>query len=240
VIVASLLLVAGAVALLAVGLLNGSNACLVGSIAASLLAAIALVVGSRQAGAGRTPAGQEPAEPAEPHESAESQEPAAPREPAVPAARQADGDPAEDPGAAGRDDYRRGEREPMTEAIPAARRAPVVVREPLIPAQGGSPDAGHPHSGRLTAVDPVDVDDEEPPDEPVAQQVPAGDAARVASMSNEVLVVDGRPRYHLPGCVHLLSRASEPLPVSEAVELGFSPCGLCEPDSALLSEARQV
>jgi hypothetical protein len=30
------------------------------------------------------------------------------------------------------------------------------------------------------------------------------------------------------------------LPVHEAIELGFTPCGLCEPDSALLTEVRRV
>jgi hypothetical protein len=85
-----------------------------------------------------------------------------------------------------------------------------------------------------------DFDDEDPPDEPVAQRVSAADAARVARMSTEVLVIDGRPRYHVAGCVHLLGRPYEPLVVAEAVDLGFSPCGLCEPDSALLADARRV
>jgi hypothetical protein len=83
-------------------------------------------------------------------------------------------------------------------------------------------------------------DEPDPPDEPAPQQVSAADAARVGRMLNEVLVVDGRPRYHLAGCVHLLGRESEPLPVSEAIELGFTPCSLCEPDSALLADARRV
>jgi hypothetical protein len=65
-------------------------------------------------------------------------------------------------------------------------------------------------------------------------------AARIAMLASEVLVIDGRPRYHVSGCVHLLGRESEPLPVGEAVELGFSPCGMCEPDSTLLAEARRV
>jgi hypothetical protein len=95
-----------------------------------------------------------------------------------------------------------------------------------IPGQGAPADTGD--------------DDVDPPDEPVRQQVSAADAARVGRMLTEVLVVDGRPRYHLPGCVHLLGRDSEPLPVSEAVELGFSPCSLCEPDSALLAGARRA
>ena len=59
--------------------------------------------------------------------------------------------------------------------------------------------------------------------------------ARVAVMNAEVLVIDGRPRYHIRGCVHLLGRESEPLPVSEAIELGFTPCGVCEPNTALAS-----
>jgi len=83
------------------------------------------------------------------------------------------------------------------------------------------------------------VDDEEdPPDEPARQQVSPADAARVARMSTSVMVIDGRPRYHLAGCVHLLGRDGEPLPVNEAVELGFTPCSLCEPDTALLADLR--
>lgn len=83
-------------------------------------------------------------------------------------------------------------------------------------------------------------DDKDPVDEPAPQAVSAPDAARVAHMITDVLVIDGRPRYHLPGCEHLLGRESEPLPVSEAVELGFTPCGRCEPDSTLLADARRV
>ena len=89
-------------------------------------------------------------------------------------------------------------------------------------------------------ADDDDDDDDDPPDEPAAQFVSAADAARVARMSAPVLVIDGRPRYHMPGCVHLLGRESEPLPVSEAADLGFTPCSLCEPDSALLAGARRV
>ena len=108
---------------------------------------------------------------------------------------------------------------------------------------GGGTAVARKSVARSKAVDDDDDDDdfdEDPPDEPVAQQVSPGDQARVARMTNEVLVIDGRPRYHLPGCVHLLGRDSEPLPVHEAVELGFTPCGLCEPDSALIAASRRV
>ncbi|MEU8006192.1 hypothetical protein AB0B66_33965 [Catellatospora sp. NPDC049111] len=85
-----------------------------------------------------------------------------------------------------------------------------------------------------------DEDDEEPADEPAAQQVSAEVAAQIARMSLDVMVIDGRPRFHMPVCVHLLGRPYEPLPVSEAVELGFSSCVLCEPATALTAPNRRI
>jgi hypothetical protein len=127
----------------------------------------------------------------------------------------------------------------------------VALQEPAIPAQGGASNLGRTYPD--PDLEPVghvidddddddddDFDDEDPADEPVAQRVSAADAGRVARMRNEVFVIDGRPRYHLLGCGHLYERESEPLPVHEAIELGFTPCGLCEPDSALIAEARRV
>ena len=82
-----------------------------------------------------------------------------------------------------------------------------------------------------------DYDDEDPADEPPIQRVSPADARRVAQIDADVVVVDGRPRYHLPQCSHLVGKQHEPLPVNEAVELGFTPCAWCEPDSALLATA---
>ena len=83
-------------------------------------------------------------------------------------------------------------------------------------------------------------DADDPDDEPLPQAVRPADAVRVARMSGEVLVVDGRPRYHMAACRHLLGRLTEPLPVAEAVELGFSPCGLCRPVDRLVARAAQL
>ncbi len=80
-------------------------------------------------------------------------------------------------------------------------------------------------------------DDEDPPDEPAAELLMASEESRLAAMENEVLVVDGRPRYHLSGCAHLADKESQPLPVSEAVELGFDSCSLCGAATAILAEA---
>lgn len=229
-IVGSLLLIFVAVVMLALGLVRGSHAYLVGSIAASLLAAIALVAGSRQ-GFGRRPAEEEPV-------------------------RGRGGDRGDGETTADREGHRVSRREPMTEVIPAVhtgaddrgeqeelvgRRAAVALQEPAMPVQGGTADSPPEHAGQVTADGERDeLGPEEPADEPVAQQVSAADAARVARMNDEVLVIDGRPRYHLATCVRLLGRETESLPVHEAVELGFTPCGLCEPDSALLAESGDV
>ncbi|MGW3807539.1 hypothetical protein ACWD50_12680, partial [Micromonospora sp. NPDC005113] len=77
-------------------------------------------------------------------------------------------------------------------------------------------------------------------EEPAAQPVTPAEAARVARLPDPVQVVDGRPRYHLASCPHLVGRASETLPVAEAVELGFTPCAQCAPATALLADARPI
>src|SRR5262245_50827335 len=76
----------------------------------------------------------------------------------------------------------------------------------------------------------AEIDDGDPPDEPEEEPVDAADAAVVAHLSTRVYVIDGRPRYHLVQCLHLLGRDRESLPVREAVELGFTPCVQCRPD----------
>ncbi|MEU7822329.1 hypothetical protein [Catellatospora sp. NPDC049133] len=219
-IVASLLLILVAVVLLVLGLTDGSSGLLVGSIGTSLLAAVALVVGARQAAAARAAAGLLDDDEDEQFDGDEDDEPVGRRAggravvpPRVPERDDWDDEPVRQP-VLGRTDT-----EPMS--------AGYQQTEVVLPAQGAG--------GRAD-----DFDDEDPPDEPVAQRVSPADAARIARMSADVLVIDGRPRYHVAGCVHLLGRPYEPLPVSEAVDLGFSPCGLCEPDSALLADARRV
>ena len=73
------------------------------------------------------------------------------------------------------------------------------------------------------------IDDEEPPEEPLDTAV----ARIVATLTDEVIVVDEQPRYHVQGCRGLLNQPVIPLPAREAVELGFTPCGWCTPDAVL-------
>ncbi|THV28498.1 hypothetical protein E9998_11980 [Glycomyces paridis] len=71
-------------------------------------------------------------------------------------------------------------------------------------------------------------------DEPVEQRMSSVESAALMRLDTEVAVVDGRPRFHHTTCMHLHGREHEALPVAEALELGFTPCALCEPVSRLL------
>lgn len=240
-ILGSLLLILVAVVLLGIGLARGSNTLLIGSIAASLFAAIALVVGARQAVAGRVGEPDEFDEAVESHSDDEDYQPDLARVPV--AAGRPTGGPTGGQLIDGRFIDEHPAESPPAVGAPAepARSTGVLAGVAGVPAQAGAAGpAGVPvQAGAPVAAD-EELDDEDPPDEPPAQPISPADAARVAGMSIEVLVVDGRPRYHLAGCMHLLGRPTEPLPVSEAIELGFSPCSLCEPDSAILAEVRRA
>jgi hypothetical protein len=251
VIVVSVLLIVVAVALLALGLVQASGALLIGSIAASLLAAVSLVLGSRRSAAARARRAGSAAEGYEPpdHSAATGRPGARARDTALLDMEANGRRPAGDDtlGAAAE---RVAAGDTITRTIPVqgnqGHGAAAGAAQNGAAATHGAAPGGAGHGGTAGtatvpggAVEYLD-EDADPPDEPAPQQVTVGDAARVARMTTEVLVVDGRPRYHLPGCVHLLGRESEPLPVGEAVELGFTPCSLCEPDSALLADARRV
>ncbi|WP_327009172.1 hypothetical protein OHA72_19155 [Dactylosporangium sp. NBC_01737] len=111
------------------------------------------------------------------------------------------------------------------------RGEPAAPQQPEVPPFEEYPPA----AGGDWSVDGDDYDDEDPEDEPPIQPSSPADIARVSAMTDEVLVIDGRPRYHMRGCVHLLGRESEPLPIGEAVELGFTPCSVCEPNDVVLA-----
>lgn len=245
-IVGSLLLILVAVVLLVLGLKDGSSVMLTGSIAASLLAAVALVVGARQGNRPDEAFADEGFDGEMPDGEALGADETG--EYALAGARGGAGQG----GLYGSASATAPGGEPATVTLPAQtnRQSGGHVAPP--PAgTGGSgwdrPGTAESAFDTVEAGDPVDAgtavqgdaaaldDDDDPPDEPAPQVVSAADAARVAQLTSDVLVIDGRPRYHLAGCVHLLGRESEPLAVNEAAELGFTPCSLCEPAHALLN-----
>ncbi|OZM74516.1 hypothetical protein CFN78_05220 [Amycolatopsis antarctica] len=78
----------------------------------------------------------------------------------------------------------------------------------------------------------------EPDGDPAEEQTDAADLLIVSELPNPVLVVDEYPRYHLGGCDWLGRRETIPIAVSEARELGFTPCARCGPDSELAIQYR--
>ncbi|WP_422736058.1 hypothetical protein ACN263_20885 [Micromonospora sp. WMMD729] len=240
-IVASLLLILVAVVLLVFGLAGGSSILLTISIAASLLAAVALVVGARQAAANRAAADPGRVGPRD-RGAFRSAGPAgsgvpygAPlAEPDVPVqhvpSTVADGGTGW-----------RQPPEPPSDPEPA-----YDVSVPYQPetADGGarsSPVSPAPFVARADEAYRADaVAADALADEPAEQPITPAEAARIARLPDPVEVVDGRPRYHLAACPHLIGRTPETLPVAEAVELGFTPCAACTPATALLIDARPI
>ncbi len=62
---------------------------------------------------------------------------------------------------------------------------------------------------------------------------PALEAEEELSFGGAVLVVAGRPRYHIDGCRYLTGKDAEELDVLDARDEGFTACGVCKPDAAL-------
>lgn len=207
-IVASILLIVVAVVLLVAGLAGGSSPLLITSIAASVLAAVALVAGARQAAATRATAGRarERTGPGDPGYGPP------PGEPEIPLQHM--------PSTVGTGTS--GWRQP-----PEAPEPAYSPREPVLDNAGLASDA--PASTSPAAGGGFEG-------EPPAQPLSPTQAERLAGVLADVQVVDGHPRFHLPDCPHLIGRAEEPLPVGEAVQLGFTPCADCAPATALLPD----
>ena len=68
------------------------------------------------------------------------------------------------------------------------------------------------------------------PEPPVENDL---DSAAVDELAGSVLIMSGRPRYHLPGCRDLLGQDAAEVDVRDARHEGFTPCGVCRPDQAL-------
>jgi len=93
----------------------------------------------------------------------------------------------------------------------------------------GRPPAGPPPGGPPGGAPPPPPPASQPEEEAV------DDTAReaVAGLDDEVLVIDEEPLFHLGRCSYLYGREVIPLPVSEAVELGFTGCSWCTPVASL-------
>jgi hypothetical protein len=116
-------------------------------------------------------------------------------------------------------------------AAPVQDQESVQDQEPpdaerAAPAADGRSDSSDEPGGTADRTDPG-VEETKTTDLPVLRDV-----------TDEVLVVDEHPRYHLAHCAWLGSVPTEPLPVREARELGFTPCAQCRPDATLVGRRR--
>ncbi len=72
--------------------------------------------------------------------------------------------------------------------------------------------------------------------EPEDENPDAASLEIVAIRVDEVLVIDEEPHFHLGRCGYLFGREVIPLPVSEALELGFGGCSWCAPVRTLAEQ----
>ena len=100
-------------------------------------------------------------------------------------------------------------------------------------AAGALPEVSRPPVA-APAAPPAAADREDPP----VEEVEVTDLLLIVDLSDEVLVVDEHPRYHVAGCAWVGDRPTIPLPLDEARADGFTPCGACHPDRTLAQRAR--
>jgi hypothetical protein len=135
------------------------------------------------------------------------------------------------PGTAQKATTQSGDHPAPSEGASAADTAGDSGSEPS-PGDAAAPPAGRsgPHAHPAQPA-------RELPDPP-AEEVEVTDLLLVVDLTDEVLVIDERPRYHLAGCVHLRGRTPIPLPLDEARSDGFTPCAVCAPDRNLAEQVR--
>ena len=131
-----------------------------------------------------------------------------------------------------------GKAEPAAASTASTSSAPTSSTTSAAPAGGPEPAATSANGATAApaAEPPPRVKDL--PDPPV-EDVEVTDLLMVVDLTDEVLVIDERPRYHLAGCKHLVGHTGIPLPLDEARTDGFTPCAVCAPDRNLAQRARE-
>jgi hypothetical protein len=128
------------------------------------------------------------------------------------------------------DGTRREARQSISQPVNVTKTAEPEQYEPAEP------------TGHIDLVDAEGSTDSADPDE-VAADFPLEKAntnfeSRSGATGSDVLVISGRPRYHVGGCEYVEGNDdSEPLEINEARELGFTPCGACRPNETLARSA---
>jgi len=75
---------------------------------------------------------------------------------------------------------------------------------------------------------------------PETAPVSAEELVAAGGPTGDVLVVEGRPRYHVAGCRYLTGKDAKTVSAATARAEGYSACGVCKPDEALTSGSPAV
>ncbi|MGH3771657.1 MAG: hypothetical protein ACRDRW_09720 [Pseudonocardiaceae bacterium] len=134
-------------------------------------------------------------------------------------------------------------------ALSAVAAALVLRRRSWSQGQDAPEDT--PQSGQLAVSGAEDVPERDPyaadthagdnqtgHADPGEEDTDAADLLVIYELTDEVLVVDEQPRYHLAGCPWSDHARAERLPVLEARKMGFTPCDRCRPDTMLARKHR--
>lgn len=126
--------------------------------------------------------------------------------------------------------------DPLVGAGPDAPAAaqPAQLVPVIAEGQGGAVSTAAPGTHATSDAQFTDAEVTEPGEE----DTDAADLLVVYELTEQVLVVDEHPRYHLARCPWPDRAMAEQLPVREARELGFTPCARCRPDTALARRHR--
>jgi hypothetical protein len=119
------------------------------------------------------------------------------------------------------------------------RRMSALERPPVGPTTGGIPRVPSGTEHRPPAAGPGPSPGAPgAPGGPSEEDVEVTDLLLVVDLRDEVLVVDGQPRFHLAECPFVAGGGTVPLPVAVARADGFGPCGTCRPVQHLADAAR--
>jgi hypothetical protein len=116
-------------------------------------------------------------------------------------------------------------------AEPAKAEPPQEAPEPSAP----EPEAPVAYTG----PQPSPSGDASGDPDPAAELLLSSEKKKLATCQDAVLVVEGRPRYHLDGCASLAGRTTVSLPAAKAIEFGFTPCSQCASATRLLVALRR-
>jgi hypothetical protein len=161
----------------------------------------------------------------------------------VAAAETSDEDVDEVAGELPEDEVAPPETSEQTELITAAGELDSSTTAVIAPASVDAEEDGE--SGEDPESEEDAASEESPPvratesGDPGEERTDEADLLVVSELDDEVVVVDEYPRYHLTKCVWLAGRDLIPIGVSEARQLGFTPCVRCGPDAVLATKHRE-